>query len=176
MKPVDTALAYRLFYPGVPALLSAQSGRTVAAMPVISYAQLSEKPPLFGVSCARGSFTLKLASASKAFALSLLDSKHISSFEALASRGGRPGSDKLTGAGLKHRRGRKVDAPVLSDSVAALECSLHSTTKFGDHVLLVGKVEAAYASADFRGYWRFSRYRPILYAGWRGGMSSYKRG
>ncbi|MDV3293287.1 MAG: flavin reductase family protein [Nitrososphaerales archaeon] len=174
MRQVDPALVHRLFYPGVPAILSARSGRTVAAMPVISYAQLSEKPPLFGVSCARRSFTLKLAASSKAFALSLLDAKHIRSVELLASRRGKQGSDKLAGAGLTSRKGRKVDAPVISESVAALECSVYSTETLGDHVLLVGKVEAAYASPDFRGYWRFIRYRPMLYAGWRDGMSSYK--
>ncbi len=174
MKSVDTSLVHRLFYPGVSAVLSAQSGRTVSAMPVIAYAPLSEKPPLFGVSCGSGSFTLKVALASKAFALSLLDAKHVRSVEILASHRGKKGSDKLAEAGLKHRRGKAVNAPVISASIAALECSLYHTEKLGDHVLMVGKVEAAYASSDFDGYWRFRHYRPMLYAGWRDGMSTYK--
>lgn len=174
MREIDPALAHRLFYPGVPAVLAARSGETVSAMPIISYASLSARPPLVGVSCARGSFTLKLALASKAFSLCLLDVKRVRSVASLASRRGSPGADKLAAVGLKYTKGRKTSTPVLSGSVAALECSLSRRVNTGDHVFLVGRVEAAYASGDFQDYWRFRGYRPILYTGWQGGMSTFR--
>jgi len=173
LRKIDPALAHRLFYPDVPAILSASSGGSVSAMPVVSFASLSEKPPLIGVSCAPKSFTLRLALASRAFSLCLLDKKHVESMDYLASRSGSEGGDKLEASGLRHRRGKKVPAPVISESVAALECSLRSTEKLGDHILLVGQVEAAYASGDFREYWRFRSYDPILYAGWKGRLTTY---
>jgi flavin reductase (DIM6/NTAB) family NADH-FMN oxidoreductase RutF len=174
LKEISAALAHRLFYPGVPAVLAAMSRDTVAAMPVISYVALSEEPPLFGVSCAQTSFTLGVVKEAHAFSVCLLGAESVASMELLASGKGRRGSDKLMGAGLKHRPGRRLGVPIISGSVAALECSLERSLKTGDHVLVVGRVEAASASSDFRDYWRFRSYRPILYTGWRDGMGVYK--
>ncbi len=174
LKKVDPALAHRLFYPGVPAVLAARSGKTVAAMPVISYSSLSERPPLFGVSCARDSFTLQVASATKAFSLCLLGEEHVNAIALLASRKGEEGSDKLSNAGLKHRKGSRLGAPVIIGASAALECSLRRSLRTGDHVLLVGRIEAALATSDFGGYWRFRSYHPLLYAGWQRGIACYR--
>lgn len=143
-------------------------------MPVVSYTSISAEPPLIGIACAPRSFTLKLAIASGAFSLCFLDKRRAEAMSFLATHTGRGMTDKLAAAGLAHRRGRKVGAPVVSDSVAAVECSVRSHRRVGDHVFLIGGVESAYASGDFRGYWRFKNYAPILYAGWQGGFSTYR--
>ena len=155
-------------------MLSAQNGATVSAMPVVSYAALSERPPLVGVSCAKDSFTLKVAFQSKSFSLCLLGKEHVDAFTRLASAKGSRDADKLAEAGLRHRNGRKLDVPVIIGSAAAIECSLIKSLTLGDHVFLVGKIERASASPDFRGYWRFASYHPMLYAGWREGMNLYR--
>ncbi|HYB45682.1 MAG TPA: flavin reductase family protein [Nitrososphaerales archaeon] len=173
LKRVDPSVAHRLFYPGVPAVLAASSGETVAAMPVVSYLALSAEPPLFGVSCSKDSFTLRIASASGAFSLCLLGEEYAGPIGALASSTGRRGADKLADAGLRHRRGSRLGAPIIVGSAAALECSLQRSLALGDHFLLVGKIEAALATSDFRGYWRFKSYHPLLYTGWQGGLSLY---
>ena len=143
-------------------------------MPVISYSSLSEEPPLLGVSCSKGSFTLKVVTESRAFSICLVDERQLHSVSVLASRKGRPGTDKLADAGLKHRRGKKLGAPVILGTAAALECSLKRSISLGDHVLLIGRIESALASADFREYWRFDSYRPLLYSGWQNGMRLYR--
>lgn len=173
MKAVDPSLAHRLFYPDVPAVLAASHRESVSGMPVVSFMSLSEQPPIVGVSCAAKSFTLKLAIASGAFTLCILDRKHVRSIAYLASHSGKEGSDKLKASGLRHRWGRRVHAPVISDSVAVLECAPVGRSTIGDHTLLLGFVAAAFASADFQDYWRFKSYRPLLYAGWRGGLTTY---
>lgn len=144
-------------------------------MPVVSYSALSAKPPLFGVSCSKDSFTLGIASASGAFSLCLLGEEYAGPMATLASGTGRKGADKLAEAGLGHRKGSRLGAPIIAGSAAALECSLQRSLTMGDHVLLVGKIEAALATGDFRGYWRFKSYHPLLYTGWRGGLSLYDR-
>lgn len=175
MKSLDTALVHRLFYPVVPALLCASAGKRVSAMPVASYLSISSRPPLVGVACAQGRFTMRLATSSGVFSLCLMDRSMVGSMSYLASHSGRGIADKITAAGLKHSPGRKVSAPVVSGSVAVLECSVHSHRRLGDHYLLVGRVEAAYVSSDFLGYWRFRDYKPILYTGWRKGLRTYGR-
>lgn len=46
----------------------------------------------------------------------------------------------------------------------------------GDHFLLVGRVEACRATGDFSDFWGFKKYKPILYTGWRDGMTTYGEG
>jgi flavin reductase (DIM6/NTAB) family NADH-FMN oxidoreductase RutF len=174
LKKVDPGLAHRLFYPGVAAVLAARSGNTVGAMPVISYCSLSERPPLFGVSCSRSSQTLKVVAKSKAFSVCLLGEDRAKSVSLLASRKGSAGADKLATAGLGHEKGKALGTPLILGAVAALECSLLRSLRLGDHVFLVGKIESALAEGDFRNYWRFKSYRPLLYAGWQGGMRLYQ--
>ena len=175
MKALDTSLVHRLFYPAVPALLCASAGKKATAMPVVSYLSISSEPALVGIACASGSFTARLAASAGEFTLCLLDESMVGAMAYLAEHSGRAVDDKIAAAGLKHAPGRKVRAPVISGSVAVLECALHSRRKMGDHHLLVGRVRVAYTSADFRDYWRFRSYRPILFRGWRGALRTYGR-
>jgi len=176
MKEVQKGKFYRFFYPSVPAILSSSHGRTVSAMPVVSFTSLSESPPIVGVSSSRSHRTYKTALASRRFSLCWLDLKESRAVEQLALHSGTEFRDKLSAAGLKHHRGRSLDVPVIDSAVAVLECSLVKTMRFGDHSFLVGNVLDAYATDDFREYWEFRTYQPILYTGWRGGLSTLHLG
>ena len=170
---VELSKLHRLFYPQVPLLLSASHGERVSCMPVVAYASISDTPPLVGVACNPHAFTYRLCVKARAFSLSLLDADRLGAMEKLATVSGARVKDKLSEVGLGHTAGTKVDAPVVSGSVATIECSLQSRRRYGDHFLLVGRVEACYASDDFSDFWAYKRYRPILYTGWRDGMSTY---
>ena len=134
---------------------------------------LSGSPPLVGVSSAPSHHTLKTITQSKTFSLSWLDRRLSKNLEILASSSGLDETDKLSRSGLRHHPGRKLKVPVPDSASAVLECGLAGKRKFGDHVLLVGHVVAAYATEDFESYWRFKEYIPILYTGWRGGLGAY---
>jgi flavin reductase (DIM6/NTAB) family NADH-FMN oxidoreductase RutF len=173
LKEVDPSKIHRLFYPDVPAVLCASHLGRVSAMPVVSYASVSETPSLVAVSCDPGAFTYRIISKSRLFSLCILDRSHTPALEFLASHSGRSTMDKLVDAGLSHRRGKRLNVPIIVGSVASLECSLWTKRRFGDHVLVLGKVEAARASEDFKEYWRFHAYRPILYTGWQGRLTTF---
>ncbi len=134
---------------------------------------LSESPPLIGVSSAPSHYTFRSIAHSKAFSLTWFDRSFSKAVEVLASTSSGPGADKLSLAGLSHHPGRKLKVPVPDAASAVLECRLVGKRKFGDHVLLVGLVVVAYASEDFKDYWLFREYRPILYTGWQGGLGTY---
>jgi len=156
--------------------MCAKFGDRVSAMPVISYVAISESPPIIGVSCSPTSFTYWLAREAGAFSLCWVDRRLAGCVEYLAAHSGRGGNaDKLQSAGLQHTKGRILDVPIVLESEAAVECSVTSTTSFGDHILMVGKVEAAFASSDFRDYWRFRSYEPILYTGWHAGLGFFEK-
>ena len=171
---VDFPLIHRLFYPQVPAVLSSQYRGRVSAMPVVSYASVSDSPPLVAVACNPKSYTCKLILRSKSFSLSLLGRDDTSKLGTLATTHGGDLADKLASAGLAHRKGTVLKVPVISGARATLECSLRSKHTMGDHVLMVGLVRSANADSAFSDTWDFHRYRPILYTGWNEGMTSYQ--
>lgn len=170
---IDPSLVHRLFYPQVTAVLSAGFGERVSAMPVVSYASVSSKPPILAVSCNPAAFTYKLVLKAGKFSLSLLDKKNLRAVELLASASGKVVKDKLKEAGLAHSRGTKLDVPVIDAAEGTLECTLRSKERVGDHALIFGSVKACRASHAFSDFWDFTRYRPILYTGWRDGMTTY---
>lgn len=142
-------------------------------MPVVSYASVSDRPPTVIVSCNSASFTCKLALKAGSFSLSVVGIESAEAVSALATTSGIRTRDKLADSGLKHKRGRKLDVPLPETAFATLECRLISKKKFGRHLLLVGRVEVAHASDAFSDFWDFEKYRPLLYTGWRDGLSTY---
>ncbi|HEV2226822.1 MAG TPA: flavin reductase family protein [Nitrososphaerales archaeon] len=169
---VSPVLIHRLFYPQVPAVLSTQHLGRVSAMPVVSYASVSDSPPLVAVACNPQSFTCKLALKASSFSLSILSRKHANAMAKLATTRGSKVKDKLLEAGLKHLPGSKLKVPVIKGADATLECVLRDKWTLGDHLLLVGQVEAASASDAFDDFWNFRKYHPILYTGWRDGLTT----
>lgn len=142
-------------------------------MPVVSYASISDRPPLVAVACSPKGYTCRLAQKAKAFSLSVLDRSQAESVSRLAAMSGAKVTDKLREAGLSHDEGAVLKVPIIERSLAALECRLKRAEKFGDHLLLVGAVKKAEASRAFTDFWDFTEYRPLLYAGWRDGLTTY---
>ncbi len=143
-------------------------------MPVVSYASVSNAPPLIAVACNPESYTCKLTLKARSFSLSLLSRDETSKLDALATTHGGATKDKLGSVGLVHRRGARLNVPVIVGASATMECSLKSSLRTGDHRLVVGMVRAAYASDAFSDFWDFQRYRPILYTGWKDGMTTFQ--
>jgi flavin reductase (DIM6/NTAB) family NADH-FMN oxidoreductase RutF len=168
MRPVEPSKVHRLFYPAVPVIVSCGEGGAVYAMPAVSVVSLSDDPPLVGVSSSPSHATHQAVLRVGRFSLSWVDASQVKALEVLGTTGhGVP--DKLRAAGLGHSRGRKLGVPVVDGASASLECSLDARQPLGDHELLIGRVHEARATEDFRGYWRFESYRPVLYAGIQGG-------
>ena len=141
-------------------------------MPVVSYASVSDSPPLVAVACNPKGFTCKLALKASSFSLCILDRDHANAIARLATKSGTKVKDKLVNAGLTHHPGSKLKVPVIEEAVATLECVLRDRWILGDHVLLVGRVEAASASDAFGDFWDFRKYHPLLYTGWREGLTT----
>lgn len=170
---VDPSLIHRLFYPQVPAVMSVMLGKRVSAMPVVSYSSVSDAPPLITVACRPSGYTCRLAQKAGSFSLCILDGDHTKAIARLATVSGAQVKDKLSDAGLKYVRGTKLKVPIIEESVASLECVLKSKKRLGDHLLLVSQVMAAHAADSFNEFWDFASYRPLLYTGWRDGLTTY---
>ena len=142
-------------------------------MPVVSYACVSENPPVVVVGCSPKSFTYELSTKSRAFSLCVLDRRRSSAIAELAVKSGREVTDKLKEAGIEHNEGARLSVPVIVGAEATLECKVTEKKRVGDHDVLFGQVKACYSSGNFDGFWDFRKYRPVLYTGWREGMTTY---
>lgn len=170
---VAPTLIHRLFYPQVPLVMSVRYRGRVSAMPVVSYASVSDKPPMVAVACNPEGYTCKLARKSGAYSLSLVDRNRVGAVGRLATVSGAKVKDKLADAGLQHEVGKKLKVPVIREALATLECRLESSKKTGDHMLIIGRVVTAYATSAFTDFWDYSHYEPMLYTGWRDGITVY---
>jgi flavin reductase (DIM6/NTAB) family NADH-FMN oxidoreductase RutF len=165
---------HRLFYPSVPAILCASLGEIKSGMPVVSYAALSEEPPLLGVSCFPESNTYRIATKTGCFSICILDRKYVRSVEFLGRHTGKNIKDKISEAKLTPKKAERIESYVIEESSAIIECIKVKTIRTGDHRLLIGKVVYCYATEDFEEYWDFKKYRPILYTGMKDGFTLYE--
>jgi flavin reductase (DIM6/NTAB) family NADH-FMN oxidoreductase RutF len=165
MRKVSPSQVYRLFYPSVPAILAATLSGKTYAMPVVSVISLSNDPTLIGISSSPSHATFHAVLEAKCFSVSWLDKRYRRAIEQLGTSSGREVADKLAASGLHHRAASSPRVPVITEASAYLTCSVEFVQRYGDHELLVGRVEEARADADFEEYWTFKNYRPILYTG-----------
>lgn len=142
-------------------------------MPVVSYSSVSDSPPMVSVACSPKAFTCKLAVRAGAFSLSVLERSLAENVSLLATLSGAKLGDKIVAAGLSHKTAQKLNVPVLDQALATLECRVRTKRKTGDHLLLVATVEGASAADSFEGFWDYGRYKPLLYTGWRDGLTTY---
>ncbi|MEM0443095.1 MAG: flavin reductase family protein [Candidatus Caldarchaeum sp.] len=162
-RKVPSNRVHRLFYPQVPAVVSASHDDEVGALLATSIIPVSLEPSMVGVALGKQHRTRRLVEASGCFSACWLSYEKLERFQLLAEHS--EARDKLRQVGLSYRWGEYVRAPVLEDAVAWLECRLEWSREVGDHFFYAARVETAYAVEDFDEYWRFMQYKPILYIG-----------
>ncbi|MEM1942823.1 MAG: flavin reductase family protein [Candidatus Caldarchaeum sp.] len=162
-RKVPSHIVHRLFYPQVPAVVSAAYDDEVGALLATSIIPVSLEPSMVGVALGKQHRTRRLVESSGCFSACWLSYEKLEKFQRLAEHS--DARDKLRQAGFSYRWGERVRAPVLEEAVAWVECRLDWSREVGDHFFYTARVEAAYAVEDFDEYWKFIRYKPILYVG-----------
>jgi len=99
-----------------------------------SFCALSLDPPLVLVCPGKGSTSWPRIEATGTFAVNVLAADQEELCRGFAMRG----ADKFAGVGWSP--GTFTGAPLISDSLAWIECSLESVLDGGDHVIAVGRV------------------------------------
>jgi flavin reductase (DIM6/NTAB) family NADH-FMN oxidoreductase RutF len=166
LRRVETTLVYRLFYPQVPVIICAKLDIDIAAMPANSCISISNQPPVVALALFRHGRTASIIQNSKSFSINWLNFKDGSSEEAilnLANTSKSKARDKLKMNKIEYRLENGL--PIISNSEAYATCALQRVIGTGDHNLFIARVQSARASQDFKKYWKFRRYDPILYLG-----------
>ncbi|MCO4891937.1 flavin reductase family protein [Cupriavidus sp. WGtm5] len=120
---------------GVAVIGACTAQQRPVGITVNSFASLSLAPPLILWSLATHSPNAGLFAPGAPFGVSILRAGH----GELARRFARPSPDKFAGVG--HRRCPR-GVPYLDEALATLSCRVERADPVGDHLLIVGAVEA----------------------------------
>jgi flavin reductase (DIM6/NTAB) family NADH-FMN oxidoreductase RutF len=159
IDPNDFRKACGLWATGVSIVTTVDSKGKPFGLTMNAVSSLSLDPPMFLVCVDNGSDTLAAILDSGVFCVNVLTRAQ----KALSDRFAKKGDDKFSG--IEHAAGA-TGAPVLADTLLAIECSVKDVLPGGDHQIFCGEVRRVCANdaADAA---------PLLYYGGRyGGVSS----
>jgi flavin reductase (DIM6/NTAB) family NADH-FMN oxidoreductase RutF len=123
------------------------SNRSILALTVSSFSTLSFEPPLVMFAIQHNADSYHAMVESKAFGVSLLSTEQSSVAQLFASKG-RAKVENTT-----FEVGQLVSVPLIPNALAHIECTTSQVVVSGDHVIVIGLVEAA----------RTTQRRPLLY-------------
>ena len=118
---------------------------------------VSIDPPMVAIAVAPQRFSHDLIDRSREFVVNVPGSHLLPAVWHCGTASGRDG-DKFAGAGLTETPAEAVDAPLVKECFAHLECRVVKAPRAGDHTLFVGEVVAASVEkAAFDGRLRLRR-------------------
>jgi len=135
MDPKALRQAFGTFVTGVTVITARDRDGTPRGMTANSFTSVSLDPPLLLVCVGKSAGSYPVFSTTESFAVNILHEgqTHISGTFASKS------ADKFQG--ISHDSVH-TGAPVLTDSLTWFDCSLHQRVDAGDHVILIGQVQA----------------------------------
>lgn len=146
--------AVRLLQPGPLALLTSRFRSDDNVMTAAWLLPVSLDPPLVAVAIHPGRLTHELVSKSEHFALNFPTADLLAAVHRCGMISGRDG-DKFVVASLTPTDAYVIEAPLVEECVAHIECGVVGRSRFGDHDLFVGQPLAVAAAAEaFDGRWR----------------------
>ena len=151
LEPRD---ALRLLAPGPVTLLSTMYHDHPNLMAAGWFLPLGFDPTLVGVAVHPGRLSHEFVTQSEVFALNVPTSDLMAAVHACGVISGRSG-DKFAATGLTPTEALAVEAPLVAECVAHVECGLVDRRAWGDHDLFVGRVLAVLALDEaFDGFWQ----------------------
>ena len=163
----DETDARRLLNPGPVAIVTSSWRGMTNAAPVAWTTPLSMAPPLVGCVLHPHRHTADMIRFSQEFVLNIPGPTLLKQTAFLGSVTGL-NYQKIEAAGLEMFSGMRVEAPLLQDCLAWIECGLQDVIPVGDHTLFVGRVVRVQALDEaYAGRWLLNerRYSPLVYIG-----------
>lgn len=148
--------AFGAFLTGVTVVTTHNADGAPIGFTANSFASVSLDPPLLLVCLARTSRNYETLTTARGFAINILseDQKDVSNTFA------RPVEDRF--ASVNWTNG-PFGSPVFADVAAWFDCSMHQVVDAGDHVILIGRIEAFENSGKTGlGYARGGYFTPAL--------------
>lgn len=164
---IEGAGEFYSYYPKLVAIVTARHADKENAMTIAWHSPLSFSPPLYGVLISPKRYTHQLMLGSHEFCLNFLP---LEKADLAAKIGGVKGAetDKFVLLNLKKEKALKINAPILEDAYASLECRVKERRALGDHDLFVGEVLVTHFIKGLflpKGIVDLKKVKPALYMG-----------
>ncbi len=138
-RQVELRDALRLIAPGPVTLISTMYRDQPNAMTAAWLLPLSLSPTLIGVAVHPTRLTHEFIMKSDVFAINIPNVDLISAVHFCGMKSGNEG-DKFAAAKLTPIEAAEIEAPLVQECVAHIECGVHDRITLGDHDLFVGRV------------------------------------
>jgi flavin reductase (DIM6/NTAB) family NADH-FMN oxidoreductase RutF len=163
----DVTDARRLLNPGPVAIVTTHWRGISNATPIAWTTPVSMEPPMVGVVVNPHRHTSDMIRFSEEFAINIPGPSLLKQTAFLGSQTGL-NNNKLESSGLQIFSGMRIDAPLIEDCLAWIECGLHDVIRIGDHTLFVGRVVRVQALDEaYAQNWLLEspKYSPLTYIG-----------
>jgi len=164
---VEIESYYRLLHPRPVVIVTSTCPEGKGnAMACSWFTPVSEEPPIVAIAIAKENYTCECIKFCKAFAINIVHPNLYDKVWFFGSRSGRE-VDKLKTSGLKFRNGKKINVPIIEDSLGVIETKLINEIEAGECILFLGEVVATYAKKESltKYGWKLDK-APILMHGW----------
>lgn len=150
--------AFGIFPTGVTVVTANGAGGQPIGYTANSFSSVSLDPPLLLVCLAKTSTNYKAMTSASGFAVNVLAETQKEVSNTFASKS----DDRFADVDWQHG---PHGSPILGDTAAWFDCSMHEVIDAGDHAILIGRVEAFEAGvANGLGYVRGAYFTPALEA------------
>lgn len=171
MSKIDIPLwqATRLVSPGPVGLVTIKYRDKVNVIAVGWVSVLSQNPPRLGLAIHPSRYSHDLLRRSGQFGLSIPGRALAEAVARVGKLTGASGVDKFHEAGLSWAEPREIEAPLIQEAIAWIECAVVDAIELGDHTLFIGEVLVAQAEeAAFKDTWLLpddEEMRPLVHLG-----------
>lgn len=138
LSPDDFRVAMRELA-GAVTIISCGQGAQRAGFAATSVSSLSAEPPTLIVCANRSSSSWPALREARSFGVNVLSASHRDLAHRFAGRTGAEGSQRYEGG---QWIGLRTGAPLLSDALAAFDCSVEEIIERHSHAIVIGRVEA----------------------------------
>ncbi|TIR99067.1 MAG: flavin reductase family protein, partial [Mesorhizobium sp.] len=162
IDPIALRRAFGTFVTGVTVITTRDGDGNPRGMTANSFTSVSLDPPLLLVCVGKSAASFPAFNEAQSFAVNFLHEGQVDVSSVFASKT----ADKFQS--VNHDRAH-TGAPVLTDSLSWFDCTVHNRVEAGDHIILIGQVQAFGTSPSAplgfcRG--RYASVKDPLPAGW----------
>lgn len=135
IDPLALRAAFGTFVTGVTVITTREADGTPRGMTANSFTSVSLDPPLLLVCVGRHASSFPAFAGCGAFAVNILHDEQ----KALSANFASKKTDKFEGVSFDSVN---TGAPVLADCLTWFDCSTHQRIEAGDHIILIGRIQA----------------------------------
>jgi flavin reductase (DIM6/NTAB) family NADH-FMN oxidoreductase RutF len=165
-RPIESlSKTYRILNPGSVVLISVGDGERDNLFPVTWNMPVRDDPPMAAILSGKDHFSYGFLARTGEFGINVPD---VSIAEAVLGCGltsGREVTDKFARFGLHRASSTRIQAPLVQEAVACLECRVCQVVDLGDSALILAQILAA--SVDPRhfqeGSWTFDNGLQLIH-------------